>query len=439
MSITTTSTFIHPSEKKSQKTTKPFTESNVFKIATAATLLSSVQRKTILKNIQETAAAPEEYFEIFYRQLIHNCTEFVQILPVNNEARLASLMDEGIFRGLFSLQKYKQDVSENFDPLMAYILFSTALLFDVGSVIENRTVLICTKTGEVLRKWNPHDGAMNPEEGYYRIRRGGGTSAWSSRRLNVAFAAALTPKEALTWIYSNPHAYNTWIALLHYDREGAGRFSIYLDHSLEMLERFKLNPDFLISIDAQLINNSEGMSDAENFIDWLKNSIKSGNLTLNNNLFLLQDGLFLPLELLRDYNNSIHRDIRAEALLQQLQKLGLTNATKIEHVTASEKTAGTKRALSMFRGDRSGTIEHTKSALDIPHDRDAVASALKGLSSGAPLQGMLITKMEEFASFFPITTPYSSIVKKIAATTTLSSKYPELESIQPQETYQTKT
>ncbi len=47
-------------------------------------------------------------------------------------------MDEGLLRALFVLQAQNVEKAEQIDPLITYVLFSSALLFDSGFATENR-------------------------------------------------------------------------------------------------------------------------------------------------------------------------------------------------------------------------------------------------------------------------------------------------------------
>lgn len=419
-------TFIGKTEKKaSTRSFRPFSEKNVFTIVPHTSLLSSIQRKQIIEQIKNTLGAPEEHFEILYQNLIVDFVEFVQILPVNNEARLASLLDEALYRGLSTLQEYKQDNTEEFDPLMAYVLFSTALLFDVGSIIENRTVIICNKQGEFLRNWNPHEGPMQAEDGYYRIRRGGGSTSWSSRRLTVHFAGILMPKDGMAWIYHNSHAYNVWLALLHYDREGAGRFSMYLDRALELLERFKLTGDFFqMLVDQSLIGYTSGMDVAESFMDWLENAIKTGHLTINSSTshaFLVKEGLLLTTEILKDYGDAVSKDVDLNVLLSQLEKLGVSSG-KVEGYAA--KGAERKAASSFLFGYK----QTAKTAADISAAGIDTQKEFQS-TTGATLTGLVINSMEVLGAQIGAVTTLSGYIKKAAKAAfaaTPGSDYPEI-------------
>lgn len=408
--------FIGKTELKAPKTTKPFSEKNVFSIAKAKTLLSSIQRRTIVDNIKNIINISEDLFKIFYENLITDFIEFVQILPVNNEARLASLMDEGLYRAYLALQEYKLDSSEDFDPLIAYVIFTTSLLFDIGCIIENRTVIICSKTGEFIQKWNPHQGPMQIEQGFYRIRRGGGTSSWSSRRLTVLFASLLMPIDGMAWIHNNSNVYNIWLALLNYDREGAGRFSIYLDRALDLLERYKLGNEFAaMPISPDLVRQSQGMEEAESFMEWLANAIKSGQVTINSedsHAFLFKEGLLLTADILKKYGDSLSKDIAQETLLNQLKKLGVGEDKLASYISKAQaaRSSGSlfsRTAMDTVGKDSSREFQQTK---------------------GATLTGLIINSLEVLGAQSGIVSPLAGYIRKMAQNaTTINNSYPKIE------------
>lgn len=418
--------FIGKVEIKAPKTTRPFNERNVFSIAPANTLLSSLQRKTIINNIQKLLAAPDEVFKVFYGDLITDFVEFVQVLPVNNEARLASIMDEALHRAYLALLEYRQDATEEFDPLMAYVIFSTALLFDVGCIVENRTVIICNKEGEFISSWNPHQGPMQLEQGYYRIKRTGGTTSWSSRRLTVFFASRITPAAGMDWIFQNPNAYNIWLSLLNYDREGGARFSVYLDRALDMLERYKLGSEFAsMPISPDLINQTQGMEEAESFMDWLANAVKSGRITINSIdslAFLVREGLLISTQILKQYGDAVSRDVSLEKILKQLKKLGV-GEDKIETYTSTKLPV--KKAASLF----------SKSAVDVESGADTTREFQS--SYGGTLTGLLIHSIEVVGAQSGIVSPLAGYVRKMAQNMAMvSNSYPPIEKKEAQLTQQ---
>lgn len=269
----------------------PFREDIIFPVLPADNFLSTLKRQNITGSIKSLVNLPsEEHYEILYQQLLENFASFVQILPVNNEAKLSTLLDEGLLRGLFVLQVMQQeqeqraleDEENEADPMATYVAFSAALLFDIARVIEDKTVVISDEDGAFVRIWNPYiEGPMPLEDGYFRVRRGGGINPWSSRRSVIAFATKVMPIIGLNWIYQNTYFYNIWIALLTDDREGAGSFRLYFDRAQELLNDFKQKEEFQKTADDAKEIKAKENELAERFLRWLQAQAKKGKLSGN--------------------------------------------------------------------------------------------------------------------------------------------------------------
>ena len=77
------------------------------------------------------------------------------------------LADEGLLRGMHAVQLQRADAGDKAQHLIMYVLFS-ATLFDVGHVLENRTIIISGKQGDFIRDWHPCEGAIQTKDGYYK-------------------------------------------------------------------------------------------------------------------------------------------------------------------------------------------------------------------------------------------------------------------------------
>jgi hypothetical protein len=319
-----------------------FSEKNLYPVVASTRLLTSMMRRKAIQETKEAAAIPDEYYDSLYKELINNFASFVQILPVNNEARLGSLLDEGLMRGLFALQIQQKAAKGDIDPVMSYVIFSAALLFDIGCVIENRTVIISEEDGSFVKMWDPyHDGSMVVGS-YYRIRHGGGVTPWSSRRSVIALACKLMPSIGFDWIYKNPHAFNIWLALLIDDKEGAGSLRLYFERAREMLEEFKTSPDFFVPVEIEEIEPQE-TENAEDFIAWLKEALENGNIpanAANGQVFNIEgDKLFFTNELFKRYAASKNSKVNWQDVVEELKKLGFTSGEEVSYFYAQQRAA----------------------------------------------------------------------------------------------------
>gem|GEM_PF-7114039 len=308
------------------KVIRTFDEKSLYSVVSIDRLLSSAGRKEALKNIRAAVIElPEEYYGTLYQELINSFISFVQILPVNNEARLASLMDEGLMRALYALQVYQKSSNDEVDPVMPYVLFSASLLFDIGCVIADRTIVISEEDGSFIRVWDPfYDSAMQ-EGSYYKVRQGGGLTPWSIRRSAITLACKLMPAIGFDWIYKNPHAFNIWLALLVDDKEGAGLLSFSFERARELLEEFKISAETFAPVEVEELEG-DATKNAEAFVAWLKNRLSKG-LMAEGQIYQIENDnkLFISKDILKQFLSGAARDgVTYEELELELEKIGLT-------------------------------------------------------------------------------------------------------------------
>lgn len=402
-----------------------FNEKNLYPVVASVRLLSSLARRKALQEIKEVAGVPDEYYDSLYKELVNNFVSFVQILPVNNEAKLASLLDEGLMRGLYALQIQQKAAKGDVDPVMSYVIFSAALLFDIGCVIENRTVVVSEENGSFIKIWDPyHDGAMVTGN-YYRIRHGGGVTPWSSRRSVIALACKLMPTIGFDWIYKNPHAFNIWLALLVDDKEGAGALRMYFERAREKLEEFKNSPDFFIPLDIEEIEPKE-TENAEDFIAWLKEALESGKVSanaVNGQVFNIEgDKLFFTNELFKRYAASKNGKVDAKEVLDEFKKLGFTDGEEASYFYAQQRAAVANHAKahafsgsSLFGGGvKTAAVEHAGAAEQVVNRAvDEAAAQTMGetrveriMAAGGRIEGCVVSLVHGFvvpAGSYPVT------------------------------------
>lgn len=337
--------FLETSDKRS-KTIQTFSERDIFPVVPAATLLRSTQREKILNDIRQFSGAPDEPYEELYKKLIIDFAEFVQLLPSNNEARLGSLLDEGLLRGLYVLQLHHQEAQQGkeIEPVMNYVVFSAALMFDIGCVIENRTVVISDRDGGFVRCWLPYEGPMCGTDGYYKIRRGGGIPAWVSKKITTLLARQLLPETGFQWIAEDSYALNIWLALLNNDHDSSGAFGMIFDKAIELLNIFKNSQDFfLMPFDIDVVE-SEANAAAEEFLEWLRKNLEEKKLSINekNSLVHLTDkGLFLDKDLIKKFAEAFKkRTLSFATVYQQMRNLGFISGELKKYAYAAQVRHG---------------------------------------------------------------------------------------------------
>lgn len=387
----------------------PFREDIIFPVVSAEKFLSSLKRQNIVSSIKSCIDLPsEEHYEMLYKNLLENFTNFVQILPVSNEARLSSLLDEGLLRGLFVLQIMQQDQQKRAleneetesDPMGTYVAFSASLLFDIACVIEDRTVVISDDEGGFIRIWNPYiEGNMPQEDGYYRVRRGGGITPWSSRRSVITLASKVMPAIGLNWIFQDAYLFNIWIALLTDDKEGAGSFRLYFDRAQELLNDLKLKEEYQKTPDKDVKEIKAKENElAERFLKWLQNQAKKGKLSGNKPKADVIGKKGKPIVAT---TRAIQKFVRAtsptksvkaqvKAVVKSLAKATGQKAVKVAVASkAPPKTSVVARSLF---GAPKGAPKGTPKGIVPGAPSKEVFSVLKMLTSGVPLVGGAVTE-----------------------------------------------
>ncbi|MCL5260137.1 MAG: DNA-binding domain-containing protein [Gammaproteobacteria bacterium] len=352
--------------KKVAKKPKSFEENSLFQIVPPEQLLSSLHREKMLNDIRAIVDAPKDHFSILYHHLISRFAEFVQILPTSNEDKLGSLLDYGLMRGLFVVQEFKKDQDKKIDPRIMYVLFSATLLFDVGFAAGNRSVMISDKKGAYIKQWWPHKGAMTVEDGYYKIRRGGGYPPWLSRHVAVLLARQIMPEPGFSWIAKDSYALNAWIALLNNEQIGIEELRLYFDRASEMLEEFNLEHDITLSENVEITVPPETEL-GEEFLKWLQENIQNEKITVNKKdsyVHIVSEGIFIDTELFKLFVSENPKTLNWKTVLNQFNLLGLNttenNAAKITKYVYANPTG--KTATTMFS---------LKSALAAVHSKES--------------------------------------------------------------------
>ena len=310
-------------------------ERKLLPTAQADALLATEQSKKIINNIQQITDITDEQFAILYQKLINNFVEFVQLLPTPNTVQLGSLMHDGLARALLALQQQKNYTEDQQpDPLLTYVLFSAALLFDLGFTINGRTVIISESDGTFVQEWIPSKGSMPTIDGnYYRIRSTGGISAKYSRRITPLLAQQTMPLIGFNWLAQDYEAFNSWIALLNNEADITNNLDLYLNYAHKKI----LNtPTQLLPPKIEIITPKETAL-GEDFLAWLKQGIHAQTIsinTYNSDIHLIENGLFLETpEIIEKFCAQAPKKPPWQEVFAQLKKIGFIKPNTEQPVT----------------------------------------------------------------------------------------------------------
>lgn len=329
--------FIATSKKSSY-----YSERTLIPMLPSDTLLSVPRYQKIIGEIRQSLDPTEEEFNTLYRQLIDNFITFVQLLPSNHGGKLGSVLSEGLWRALLTLQLQKsesenvshninqdlaKDSDDNHDPLTRYLLFSAALLFGVGVVAYEYSVTISKEDGTFIQEWLPYQGAMQPSSGnYYQIRLHEPPSPWLKPYTTLLLAM---PAVGFNWIVQDQDALNSWINLLLDQREPEkNKLKLCLERANEETRQITTLQQPSLPHHLSLIT-PEATSLAEEFLEWLEHGVKNNTIPVNNyyaDIHLVKGGVFLETPtIIEKFCEQSLTKAKITVVLEQLEKIGLVN------------------------------------------------------------------------------------------------------------------
>ena len=266
-------------------------------IKSAKELLATPVRSALMAQIKVKANAPPGIYEKFYKDLIEIVAEFYQDLPTFQPPfnRYGGLLDLSLHRASNVLDERKQmrlpedenateeQVSEEY-ALWTYMLFTVALMRDIGKLHNCYFVYLCDSEGLVPRRWQPYDGSMNQQSSYYRFKQIDtdkvklDPSQWD-KRAGPNLAYKLMSSESFNWIHGNAAAYRIWWYELG-DEEEEGRGGKGTKNAMDNAETLSLK----VAIDlADVAVMEKFVKDAETSIDATENVKNLPALELNLN------------------------------------------------------------------------------------------------------------------------------------------------------------
>jgi Putative conjugal transfer nickase/helicase TraI C-term/Putative helicase len=328
--------FLKPTthQLKSQNS-KAYTEATLFPIVSCEKLLPDIEKKHYLSKIQEIITLPDDFFSATYEDLIHHFALFVQLLPSTYGEELGGLLNDGLRRSLLATKILHQH-PDNPHPLLAFAVFSIALLVDIGSLL-NYKVMISNENGAFIDKWHPHLGPMTEFGEYYKLRHCETTPQSLIQGATPILARQLLSETAITWLSSNDQIFDMWLAFLHQGDKWAGGLAKILKIDPKQFEPKKDEAN-LFSIDIEVYNPID-TDLGEKFLLWLKSGLKEGSIRYNEsdskvhivklNEFDLAVFLQTP-ELFQQFCDADGRIRDWVVVFKQFRALGLTHSNKRE-------------------------------------------------------------------------------------------------------------
>lgn len=273
----------------------------------------------------------ERFFEICYLDLLYDYALFVQSLPDPGASDETPMLDRALARAVATLEWFLPhlDSLTKTHPefggahKLMYLVFSAALLYEVGVVEQERVVHLCNKQGHFMARWDPLVGPMQ-SGAHYKIRyRTGWTQALKSP-LTHCFAKQLMPQIGLLWLSDSQEALSLWFALMEDPQEAWVEYGLHYDW--RVIER--LMREHLHSCDVVERHVSEETLLAEIFWDWVKRAWSDQALLVNvhgGDMHVLPEGLLIDVDqLFEKFSKYFSTKINRVVLFQQFNHMGLS-------------------------------------------------------------------------------------------------------------------
>jgi len=283
-----------------------FTSRSLFPILSAEKLLGVPEHAKLLRKLQNLAALSPNHYDVLYTQLIHNFAEFVQVLPLGESGRVASVLNEGLEHALVSMQLLSESGLTKTNQLLTYAVFSAALMQDVGKVAVNRKIMICDRTGVFIQEWLPHGQPMPQSVGsHFKIRYTQDAPLRMSSRVTPIFVRQLMPEAGYSWIASNPEILTMWLAALgDTTDDDSGTVGIQLNIALRKLKAER--PAHLPEVPVEIFEGSETKL-GEAFWEWLQAQLTEGKIEVDkagSGVESAEGGLLLHDEVFRHFHET---------------------------------------------------------------------------------------------------------------------------------------
>lgn len=265
-------------------------------------LLLGQRHKGLLRLFRDLAEVPSDEFDATYGVVLQNFMEFVQILPHKQGGILGSLMNYGLARSSTAFQKYCQMKKGQTSPLLKFALFSAALLKDLGRVMSNQRIVLCTENDEVIADWNPFSGSMIGQGDFFKLYPISTAYLKIESEVTLLLARQLIPQAIFLWLSNDIVVFSDWVAALLGQEGGEAK---ELTAFLAMIKREDVVA-VLSTLDGALTQGEAPTEslDAEEFYRWIKELLAAGKIKANapdSGLYVVPEGVLIDKNLFRQF------------------------------------------------------------------------------------------------------------------------------------------
>jgi hypothetical protein len=279
-------------------------EARVYRVLNAKELLVGEEAQGVLDQIKTLAVCPAKHYQSLYGDLINNFVEYCQVIPTFYGGRLSSLFNDSLKQALVGLeiiQEREKSLQEPANPLLAYAVFTVALLRNLAHLLTDKRIFICNDQGHFIKEWQPFAGSLVKLAKYYKIRSYSGDLTPSLGSVTTLLARQLMPAAGFLWLMDDPIILNLWLRCFmpgQGDEEEEGGLQTILALIIERIAHRgiqQLEGALLISLPVEYTEPTE-MAAAEAFLAWIKKGLAENTLSINqenSGVQMTGEGLYL--------------------------------------------------------------------------------------------------------------------------------------------------
>lgn len=373
-------------------------------------LLFGPRHHGLLRQFFDLAELPKADYDQTYGELLRNFVEFVQVVPHKRGGVLGSLLNYGLARTSAVFQKYCHLKKEETSPLLKFAVFSAALLKNIGRIVSNQRIILTNDLGDYMDDWNPLSGSMIDRASYYKMCPINANYLRIESEVTPLLARQVIPHEAFLWLSSDLLVFSDWLAAL-LDEEGVG--SRQLTSALQLAKREDIVA-ILSTLDGadadQKLAASTEQGDA--FYHWLRESITSGLLALNNpdsGVSITPQGLFIDNKVFVQFAQLFRLPVNFMIIRAQFgNALGIIKRSGEDFFHAN--VFGTSDIMTNYASFSSHTQKHTvRDGVIAPIENIVMHTVAENAAQSKSVKQPLISKLHQTPTTL---TALQNVIKK---------------------------
>ncbi len=252
---------------------------SLFPVLSAKMLLPHAKYRIFFEKLKKNCGLSGDQFSLLYQSLVEAFVEFVQALPTTAGGKPGGLMKEGLERAQLAFHYYWTEARGD-DPLYAYMVFSAALLLDIGKVVSQQKVAVSDQQGFFIEEWIPYTGSLLEHANYYKLRFLDDRWVDLGKHVALLLAKQLMPELGFLWLSQNYAFLQMWLGVLS-GEEGSERNPLSM--LLQLIKQRPLAGQGLEELPLLAIEpvHAEESELGERFLAWLSEGLQDNKLAYN--------------------------------------------------------------------------------------------------------------------------------------------------------------